>query len=67
MTVSPLSVLQSIDPAWLLSAGYVSSTAALPVRERVKAVEGERGVEINEESGVPARRGREGKERRMQG
>lgn len=27
-----LSVLWSIDPAWLLSAGYVSATASLPVR-----------------------------------
>lgn len=38
--VCPLSVLRSIDPAWLLSAGYVSSTAALPVRGGARPVEG---------------------------
>lgn len=32
LCVSSLSILQSIDPARLLSAGYVSCTAALPVR-----------------------------------
>lgn len=59
--ISPLGVLRSIDPAWLLSAGYVSSTAALPVRGRARAVEGVREVEVNGESGTPA------KEERMQG
>lgn len=63
--ISPLSVLQSIDPAWLLSAGYVSSTAALPVRGRVKAVEDGREVEINGK-GVEYQRG-EGVKERMQG
>lgn len=48
--VSPLSVLQSIDPARLLSAGYVSCTAALPVRGRAKAAQGRKEAEINMES-----------------
>lgn len=62
----PLSVLQSIDPVWLLSAGNVSSTAALPVRGRVKAVEGAKEVRINGERGAAAKRqGEEGKEERM--
>lgn len=39
LCVSPPRVLQSIDPARLLSAGYVSCTAALPVRGRAKAVQ----------------------------
>lgn len=60
--ISPPSVLRSIDPAWLLSAGYVSSTAALPVREKVRAVEAIREVEINgrggEDPGVMQRRNR---------
>ncbi len=55
--ISPLSVLRSIDPAWLLSAGYVSSTAALPVRGRARAVESVREGEINGERGAPGRRG----------
>ncbi|KAF0041184.1 hypothetical protein F2P81_007082 [Scophthalmus maximus] len=37
------SVRRFIDPAWLLSAGYVSSTAALPVSGGARAVEGGRG------------------------
>lgn len=62
----PLTVLQSIDPVWLLSAGNVSSTAALPVRGRVKAVEGAKEVRINGKSGAAAKRGgEEGKEKRM--
>lgn len=66
--ISPPGVLRSIDPAWLLSAGYVSSTAALPVRGRARAVEGVREVEINGEIGGPARRGWEsGEKERTQG
>ncbi len=66
--ISPPGVLRSIDPARLLSAGYVSSTAALPVRGRARAVEGVREVEINGEIGAPAGRGREsGEEERTQG
>jgi len=60
--ISPLSVPQSIDPAWLLSAGYVSSTAALPVRGRVGAEEGVREVKINGRSSKEVGRGRGGKE-----
>lgn len=62
--VSSLSVLQSIDPALLLSAGYVSCTAALPVRGRAKARQGwkeERKTQINAESSNKEREGRKGK------
>lgn len=63
--VSPVSVLQSIDPALLLSAGYVSCTAALPVRGRAKAAQGRKEAQINVESSNG--RGRnERKERRKE-
>lgn len=52
---------RSIDPAWLLSAGYVSFAAALPVRGRMRAAEGvkeEKYMEggTNEEAGGVAER-----------
>lgn len=50
LCVSPLSVPQSIDPALLLSAGYVSCTAALPVRGRAKAAQGRKEAQISVES-----------------
>lgn len=58
LCVSPLSVLQSIDPALLLSAGYVSCTAALPVRGRAKAAQGRKEAQINVESSNGEREGR---------
>lgn len=61
--VSPRSVLQSIDPARLLSAGYVSCTEALPVSGRAKAAQGRKEAQINVESSN--REGRKkGKERK---
>lgn len=50
LCVSPLSILQSIDPARLLSAGYVACTAALPVRGKAKAAQGRKDAQISMES-----------------
>lgn len=59
--VSPLSILQSIDPARLLSAGYVSCTAALLVRGRAKAAQGRKEAQINVESSNRGKEGKKGK------